>query len=433
MRLGFNAVALACCALVARGQNVWHVDASAPPGGSGASWASAFTTLGQALTVAQRYDEIWVADGVYTPPTSTTADPRETAFYIPRDLKLFGGFAGGELSVAARAGLFATTVLSGDIGVAGDDTDNAHHVIRTWGRVTVDGFRIERGNANGAPVPNGGGILCETGQVGTIPGLYEGSTLALRHCTLARNRASRGGALFAQLAGLNVVDCDFEDNESSGNAGALAVQASNGRFDLCRFLRNRAGSNGGAAHLVSIDAFPSGMPVVMFYGCLFQENVAQGSGGALYLGGSSFSSGKALLGNCTVSLNTGAAGGGGIFAQTTTTVPAVGWMRNSIVFYNRGAVAQDIAGTLQVWDSIAPGQSGPGVLALNPRFENVRLKNLALRSDSPGLDIGNLAWLPQDALDVDEDGIFAELLPVDLLGTTRVLGPGIDMGAFERP
>jgi predicted outer membrane repeat protein len=171
----------------------------------------------------------------------------------------------------------------------------------------------------------------------------------------------------------------------------------------------------------------------MFYGCLFQENVAQGSGGALYLGGSSFSSGKALLGNCTVSLNTGAAGGGGIFAQTTTTVPAVGWMRNSIVFYNRGAVAQDIAGTLQVWDSIAPGQSGPGVLALNPRFENVRLKNLALRSDSPGLDIGNLAWLPQDALDVDEDGIFAELLPVDLLGTTRVLGPGIDMGAFERP
>ena len=30
MRIGFNAVALACCALVARGQNVWHVDASAP-------------------------------------------------------------------------------------------------------------------------------------------------------------------------------------------------------------------------------------------------------------------------------------------------------------------------------------------------------------------------------------------------------------------
>jgi len=67
------------------------------------------------------------------------------------------------------------------------------------------------------------------------------------------------------------------------------------------------------------------------------------------------------------------------------------------------------------------------------RWRIGRQKDLSLRFDSPAVDAGNLAWLPQDALDVDGDGILAELLPLDLQGTTRVLGPGIDMGAFERP
>ena len=150
MRLVLRIIACGTLALAARAQVVWHVDASAPAGGNGASWTSAFTTLGAALAVAQRGDEIWVADGTYLPPPSASADPRETAFYVPRDLKLYGGFAGGETSVAARAGLFATTVLSGDLGVLGSDADNAHHVIRTWCEVTIDGFRIERGNAVGA-------------------------------------------------------------------------------------------------------------------------------------------------------------------------------------------------------------------------------------------------------------------------------------------
>jgi len=420
-------------ALPASAQTVWHVDASVATGGSGASWASAFTTLGAALAVAQRGDEIWVADGTYFPPPSASTDPRATAFYVPRDLKLYGGFAGGETSVAARAGLFATTVLSGDLGVPGATADNAHHVVRTWGTVTIDGFRIERGNAVGAPVPNGGAILCETGQISSQPALFEGSTLELRNCTLARNMASRGGAIFAQLAGLSVVACDFEDNESLGNGGAFSAQTSSGRFDLCRFLRNRAVANGGALHFVSIDALPSGTPVMQFFGCLLQENFAQAQGGGAYLGGSAFSSGKALFGNCTFALNTGSTGGGGLFANTSAAVPARAWLRNSIVSFNRGAVAQDISGSIQAWDSIAPGISGPGVLAVNPRFENVRLKDLRLRADSPAVDVGNLAWLPQDALDVDGDGILAELLPLDLAGTTRVLGLGIDLGAFERP
>lgn len=412
---------------------MWHVDASAASGGSGVSWGSALATLGEALALAQRGDEIWVAEGTYFPPPSASADPRATAFFVPRDLKLYGGFAGGESSVDTRAGLFATTVLSGDLGVPGATADDAHHVIRTWGTVTIDGFRIERGNAVGAPLPNGGGILCETGQISSQPALFEGSTLELRNCTLARNVAHRGGAIFAQLAGLSVVACDFEDNESLGNGGAVSAQTSSGRFDLCRFVRNRSAANGGALHLASIDALANGTPLMQFFGCLLQENFAQAQGGGAYLGGSAFSSGKALFGNCTFALNTGSIGGGGLFANTSTAVPARAWLRNSIVSFNRGAVAQDVAGSIQAWDSIAAGVSGPGVMVMNPRFESVRLKDLRVRADSPAVDAGNLAWLPQDALDVDRDGILAELLPLDLAGTTRVLGAGIDMGAFERP
>ena len=47
--------------------------------------------------------------------------------------------AGNESSIAQRAGLFSATVLSGDIGVIGDPSDNAYHVVRTWGAAIIDG------------------------------------------------------------------------------------------------------------------------------------------------------------------------------------------------------------------------------------------------------------------------------------------------------
>lgn len=417
----------------ARAQSTWFVDASAAAGGDGSSWASAFTTLDDALEVAQRFDEIWVADGLYTPALPPAGDPRMARFFVPRDLKLFGGFAGGEPSVDQRAGLFDQTVLSGDIGMPGLAGDNCYHVVETWGAVTIDGFRITGGNALGSAEPNGAGILLSIGQISIDPDIFQGSGLRLRHSRIDHHSSSRGGAIYGQLAGVQFSDCIFEDNEATGIGGAISLQASQARIDLCEFVNNRSGSHGGAFHGASMSVDTTGRPFLGFVGCLFRENRAGGSGGALYLGGSAFSSGKAYLSSCTIALNVASAGGGGIFAQTTTQVPAVCWLENSIVFHNRGPSNQDIFGTLSCWNSIAPGQAGPGVTGLNPRFVNVRAKDLRLRPDSPAVDAGDFARLPFDATDVDDDGNVLERIPIDLDGTTRLLGAALDLGAWERP
>jgi len=42
------------------GAVVRYVNASAPPGGNGQSWATAYDTFGEALAAAQSGDQIWV-------------------------------------------------------------------------------------------------------------------------------------------------------------------------------------------------------------------------------------------------------------------------------------------------------------------------------------------------------------------------------------
>src|SRR5688572_11588821 len=77
-----------------------YVDAAAPPGGSGFSWASPFDNLQDAFDFAATHqgqsavDEIWVKAGVYR-PTTDVSDPT-IRFTLTSSSSLYGGFAGGE-------------------------------------------------------------------------------------------------------------------------------------------------------------------------------------------------------------------------------------------------------------------------------------------------------------------------------------------------
>ena len=44
---------------------------------------------------------------------------------------------------------------------------------------------------------------------------------------------------------------------------------------------------------------------------------------------------------------------------------------------------------------------------------------------------GNNSFLPQDSVDLDEDGNLVELLPLDLLGDSRINDDFVDVGARE--
>ncbi len=149
------------------------VDAAISSSGDGYSWATAFKTLDEALTLAHCsavFNTINVATGTYKPTKypynsgveMTTADVRDVTFHLRDGVALYGGFpnGGGTRNITANP-----TILSGDF--IGDDTitgsgatisinnasENAYHVVLSVSDATttiLDGFTV-RGGLQTAP------------------------------------------------------------------------------------------------------------------------------------------------------------------------------------------------------------------------------------------------------------------------------------------
>ena len=86
----------------------------------GSSWRNPYINLQDALETAQSGDEIWVAEGTYTPMDGKDSDneeyPREQSFQLKSNVSLYGGFRGGyEDFIAQREGDANSTILSGEI------------------------------------------------------------------------------------------------------------------------------------------------------------------------------------------------------------------------------------------------------------------------------------------------------------------------------
>ena len=127
------------------------------PGGTGdcTSWANA-CELQTALTSASAGGEIWAAAGTYTPGTS-----RDDTFQLVSGAALYGGFTGTETSREQRNWETNITTMSGDIGVAGNNSDNSYHVVTGSGvdaTAILDGFTVSGGNADGVYPALGGGM-----------------------------------------------------------------------------------------------------------------------------------------------------------------------------------------------------------------------------------------------------------------------------------
>lgn len=245
----------------------FYVNSAIPASGNGLSWAAAFKTLGEALENARlctMIDTIFVAKGTYTPSydafgNNTPANAREKTFYLRNGIKLFGGFAGTETTLAQRNLALNPTILSGDIGLPGNITDNTYHVILSVSddnNTVVDGFTITGGNADGAgtQLVEGWAVFRSFG--GGIQNTNSSPTIS--YCTISGNKGGNGGGISNyNNSSPYIVNCLISGNLAT-NGGGINCEGNSSPVIL---LSTIAGNNAAAGGAI-VAATNSGVRVI---------------------------------------------------------------------------------------------------------------------------------------------------------------------------
>ena len=284
----------------------------------GTSWATAYTNLQSALDKAAATsgaDQIWVAQGVYTPSKVYAPDnvvggalglsgDNMKTFNLPDNVEIYGGFKAGANNIAEQNPDHYLTILSGDLlgndindplaaGYAASKADNAWHVVTAANDVSLtgvtarlDGLSIVNGYANG---PEGSPfftpVIANNYDYGG--GMYVNfdSHIVLNDVAFKHNfAAGDGGGLFSNNSDLLVKDSTFDSNAAVARAGALEGWSA---FDTkphtmiitdSVFTNNTSAVFGGA--IVGEGSFPSAGSKMIIHDSLFRDNVA-GEGGAI--------------------------------------------------------------------------------------------------------------------------------------------------------
>ncbi|MCE9592948.1 MAG: right-handed parallel beta-helix repeat-containing protein [Planctomycetes bacterium] len=387
----------------------------------GSSWADAYRTpdgVSVALAASIAGDEVWVATGTYLP---TVLGTRATAIPLKNGVAVYGGFAGGETSVAQRDVALNATILSGDL--AGDDpsailTDNSFHVLTGAGTnatAVLDGFTVRGGNANSAAAnqDRGGGILCIAGASPTV-----------RRCTFTTNRCTfGGGAGYVNNSSPTFEDCIFENNFGGSFGGAFDIATNGGAtFDRCVFRGNTAARAG------ALEIFAS--PAVKVFDSLFYANTSTGtgSGGALYVQQSA-----AQIRNCTIVQNSCTVSANGAGLRVSNGAPTVInciFDQNTAAGGASGSAAQIAPATVSVTYSLIPaGYAGVGNLSATPVYDLTGPLPFRLALNSPGIDAGDNNGVAGGGLDLAGAPRLLEVLTVPDTGSGST--PLVDLGAFE--
>ena len=379
-----------------RGPAVLYVVPGGVTAGSCFAWASA-CELSYALTQAQSGDQIWVAAGTYLPTTTTN---RTFSFHLKNGVAVYGGFAGDETSIDQRDPYPATnaTVLSGDIGIADDASDNSYHVVdgsSTNTSAVLDGFTVSGGNANGGAVHSNGGGMYNTNANPTV-----------RNVTFTANTASNeGGGMSNSASSPTLTGVTFYANVSSQYGGGLDNESgSSPALTNVTFSNNSASYGGG---MLNNNSSNPTLTNVTFYG-------NTGAGAAM----ANFRSSPTLT-NATIAYNSGTWGAVDYNCSSNVTI------RNSILWGNVGNywVYTGACGggvTTISYSDIQISWAGTGIINDNPLLAPLdyyggAAKSMALLPGSPAIDAANIDYCPA----------------TDQRGVARPQGDGCDMGAFE--
>ena len=398
-------------------------------GGNGdcTSWEKA-CELQAALAQANGGDEIWVKEGTYKP---TLTNDRNVSFVLVFEVALYGGFAGTETERGQRNWGENPTILSGDIGIAGDNSDNSYHVVYAEGMDAssiLDGFTITAGNADGFEQRNSGG------------GMYlSQSSPALTNIIFLDNSASVGGGICNNInSNPNLRSVTFFSNNAKGAGGGMANLSSNPILIDVTFLSNAAADGGGMVNSLSSPSLKQ---------VNFNMNGASNNGGGML----NIHSSNPTMENITFSNNVAGYRGGGLYIDNNS-LPTLSnaTLHNNIAMNMCGAICivemsgititnaiiwsntpdQIVKGTSSsatlTYTDIEGGHIGEGNINLNPLLGSLAdnggfTHTHALLSGSPAIDAGSPTVCPA----TDQRGY---VRPIDGNGdgTARC-----DMGAYE--
>jgi hypothetical protein len=338
---------------------------------------------------------------------------------------LFGGAWIRESSPIIRRTVFRDNSIEGSDGGAVYATDQSEPLFEDC---IFEGNRADGG---------GGAVLTDGGSIPT----YLRSTF--RNNT--SNWNSGGGVdATAPVTGSPAyfIGCRFEGNEAPGGAGLFGFGSGTIVVNSV-FVGNRSRLSGGAFYVAGgVPGFP-----VLLANTVIAGNTGVTGGGVRVLGTGET---EVRLVNTTITGNTASEAGGGLHFSLAPGLR----LQNSIVWGNDASQGKDVffleGGPPTFEYSIVGGGCPPAVTChevfdADPRFvrppapgpdgqwgtEDDDYGDLRLQEGSPAEDAGLKAYLPADRWDLDGDGDTEEPLPVDLDGGPRVIGAGLDLGAYE--
>ena len=176
--------------------------------------------MSDAINNTQR-GQLWVAAGTYIPSTDINGqiptDPKSKTFRLKIDIAIYGGFTGVESNLSARNWRNNPTVLSGNIGLLNDNSDNIRNVVSAENlslnaNTILDGLTISGGYSYNQY--NGAGIYVnQTNHVSFV----------LRNCVIENNYSfSRGCGLYVFNSNPIIENNIFRNNKAF-EGGAIYI------------------------------------------------------------------------------------------------------------------------------------------------------------------------------------------------------------------
>jgi len=332
-------IVVLCLVIYSIGVNatVRYVKPIASGMGDGSSWDNASPDIQTMIDISIAGDSIWVAAGEYKPNTypigcTNCIDSRDYLFHVKNGVKLFGNFNGTETDITQRDFGTNTTFLSGDLN--DDDvvnssfidleiigtTDNIYHVILIFDPspvvlpVTIDGFTIKGGNANGTSYYSIAGTTVMKYRGGGI--LIENAPTTITNCFIVNNTASAGGGVYNYNQNLVISNSIIANNVSNTFGGGIAFWSPLGEIKNNSFIGNKSITNGGAISCSGTECEITNNEII--------GNVAITDGGGL-----SINNGKGRVHNNIIINNYAVGNGGAIIGSIGT-----GVISNNIIAHN---------------------------------------------------------------------------------------------------